>query len=112
MRIDWRQTALVALLGFVGGFAYRYGFDIAEEASLLNYLRSGLHGAGLALVGWMAHLSFVVWPGGRLPLLAALVVKSVLMTAALAAAAVALQLVLYGGIERHWLIDTLPAIVV
>src|ERR671913_221618 len=97
MRIDWRRAALAALFGFISGIAYRHFFDLPEEASLINYARSGIHAAAITLVGWFAHLSFGRWPGGRLPL---------------AVAAALLQGVLYGEwLRLGWLADTLPMIV-
>ena len=113
MRVDWRQAGFVALLGFVAGALYRYGFDPPQEANLGNYVRSGLHGVGLALVGWGINLGLRNWPRIiRLPFLAELVTKSVAMTVGLAVAAVALQSVLYGGIpDRLWLSAALPWIV-
>jgi adenylate cyclase len=112
MRIDWRYAAAAALVGFLGGLVYRHFFDLPEEAIPINYVRSGIHATGLTLVGWFAHLSFSRWPGGRLPLVAELAIKTVMMTAALALAAAALQGVLYGEwLHRHWLVETLPSVV-
>jgi adenylate cyclase len=112
MRIAWRHTAMAALVGFLGGLAFRYAFDAPEEATLLNYVLSGLHGTGLSLVGWFAHLSFGRWPGKRLSLAVELAAKTVVMTAALASAAAVLQVLLYGeGLERRWLAEFLPWIV-
>ena len=113
MRVDWRQAGIIALLGFLAGALYRYGFDPPREANLANYFRSGLHGVGLALVGWGIHLFLLNWPRlVRLPFLAELATKSIAMTIGLAVAAATLQFALYGGIpDQTWLSAGLPRIV-
>ena len=113
MRVDWRQAGIIALLGFLAGALYRYGFDPPREANLANYFRSGLHGVGLALVGWGIHLFLLNWPRlVRLPFLAELATKSIAMTIGLAVAAATLQSALYGGIpDQTWLSAALPRIV-
>src|SRR5258706_465272 len=48
----------LAVFGLVAGGAYRYFADDPSEATLANYLRSGLHGMGLTLSAWAVHLYF------------------------------------------------------
>jgi class 3 adenylate cyclase len=101
------------------GVAYRYLFDPPDERTLPYYLRSCIHAMGLTLAGWGVHLIFAAIPpsplGGvlrRLPLSVEFAIKALAMTAALATAAVGLQLVLYPRpLSRDWLPDQLPRIV-
>jgi hypothetical protein len=51
-------TIVLAGIGFVAGGIYRYFADDPGEATLANYLRSSLHGMGVALSGWAVHLYF------------------------------------------------------
>jgi adenylate cyclase len=44
-----RPTVLLAMIGVLGGIAYRYFIDDPSEATLPYYLRSGLHGMGVTL---------------------------------------------------------------
>ena len=62
VRADWRQVSLIALLGLVGGVLYRHAFDPPQDASLANFIRSALHGVGLALAGWGGHIGLIHWP--------------------------------------------------
>jgi class 3 adenylate cyclase len=113
-------TAAVALGGFLLGLAYRYFADDPSEASLANYLRSALHGTGLAATGWAAHVYFNSRSGfwlRRGPLLAEIGLRAAVMAAAISTVAVALQVTLYGPEYRWplaapWLADELPRIVV
>ena len=117
-RDDIRSIApfvVVALLGLFGGFAYRYFADKAIEATVANYLRSGLHGMGMTLAGWGVHLYFTsrrsAWVSSW-PLLTDLAIRSATMALVLAAVALGLQPVLYGRrIEATWLIADFPRIV-
>ena len=95
------------------GVAYRYLVNDPGEATLANYVRSSLHGAGLALSGWAVHLYFTSrrseWLTNR-PLVIELLVKSVVMAVVAAVVAVALQAALYGQrIETAWLAAEFPA---
>src|SRR3981189_8233 len=58
MRRAINPTIIIALGGLLGGMGYRYFADLAIEATLANYLRSGLHGLGVTLAGWAVHLYF------------------------------------------------------
>jgi class 3 adenylate cyclase len=116
---DMRRSAapwiVLALLGLLAGAAYRYFVNDPAEASLANYLRSGLHGMGLALSGWAVHLYFTSrsseWVR-RWPLVAEIAVQSVVMAIVVATVAMGLQAALYGvRIEAKWLIDDFPRIV-
>jgi len=53
---DMRRLAgpliAVAVAGLVAGAAYRYFWNDPDEATIANYLRSGLHGAVIAVFGW------------------------------------------------------------
>jgi class 3 adenylate cyclase len=105
----------MALIGLLGGFAYRYFADDPGEATLANYLRSGFHGIGLALSGWAVHLYFTSRSSGwlrRWPLVVEIAVQSVVMALVVATVAMGLQVVLYGNrIETAWLITDFPRIV-
>ena len=82
-------TIVLAVTGFLSGLAYRYLFDLPIEASVLNYLRSGLHAMGITLAGWGVHLYFTsrrsAWVS-RWPLLTDLAVRSATMALAIAMA--------------------------
>ena len=58
MRRAITPTLVLAVNGFLVGLAYRYFFDLPIEASVLNYLRSGLHAMGITLAGWGVHRYF------------------------------------------------------
>jgi hypothetical protein len=45
-------TALL-MIGFAVGIAYRFLMDPAAERDPANYLRSGLHGVGVAVTAWV-----------------------------------------------------------
>jgi membrane protease YdiL (CAAX protease family) len=113
---------LVAVIGFAVGIGYRFFVDNAAERELANYLRSGLHGAGIALAGWAVQntlgpeaRSSLGRALRRLPLLRELIVRSLVMT--LVIVGVALQFVLYTEPYRlqwfklEWFTGTLPWII-
>jgi adenylate cyclase len=122
-----RQRGFIAaslLSGFVLGVAYRFLFDLAGERSLANFLRSGLHGVGVALTVWTVQAGFALGaqsrPGAalrRLPLAAEVLVRALAMTAALIVVGFALQFLLYtepyhlNWLTAHWLTTNLPGIV-
>src|SRR5258708_34005606 len=62
MRGDMRRAVapwiVLAAFGLLAGCAVRYFIDKPDEATLANYLRSGIHGMGLTLSGWAVHLYF------------------------------------------------------
>lgn len=74
----WRLAAI----GLLAGSAYRYFVDDPDEATFANYLRSGLHGMGVSLSGWVVHLYFTsrssAWVT-KWPLVIELFIKSVVM---------------------------------
>jgi class 3 adenylate cyclase len=106
---------ILALLGALAGLGYRHYVDDPLEASAANYLRSSVHGAGLALAGWATHLYFTSAGGEwvrRWPLAVEVVVRSVAMAFAVAAIAAGLQVMLYAEpLEAKWLTASFPRIV-
>jgi adenylate cyclase len=115
MRRALRPWIILAVFGLVAGGAYRYFANDASEATLANYLRSGIHGVGLTLSGWAVHLYFTSrnseWVR-RWPLVVEIAVQSVVMAIVVATVAVTLEAALYGHrIEGAWLISHFPRIV-
>lgn len=117
-------AALVATIGFAVGIGYRFFIDNADERELANYLRSGLHGVGIALAGWAVQNT--LGPNARsslgsalrrLPLLRELILRSLVMTLVIVIVGVALQFVLYAEPYRlhwfklDWFTGTLPWII-
>jgi class 3 adenylate cyclase len=105
----------VAFVGLLAGIAYRYLLDDPSEANAANYLRSGVHGMGLALSGWTVHLYFTSqsseWVRRR-PLIVEVAVRSAAMAIVIVAVAVGLQAALYGErIETAWWFAQFPRIV-
>ncbi len=106
---------VLAAFGLLAGCAVRYFIDKPDEASLANFLRSGIHGMGLTLSGWAVHLYFTSrsseWVR-RWPLVVEIIVQSAVMAIVVATVAVALQAALYAHrIEAVWLFDHFPRIV-
>jgi adenylate cyclase len=115
MRRAINPTIVLAVFGFLSGVAYRYFFDLPIEASVPNYLRSGLHAMGITLAGWGVHLFFTsrrsAWVS-RWPLLTDVTLRSLTMGLAITVAILGLQVVLYGQwLEGHWLIGEFPWVV-
>jgi len=115
MRRAMNPAVAIALGSFVAGLAYRYLFDLPIEASVANYLRSGLHGMGTGLAGFGVHLYFTsrrsAWVSNW-PLLTDIAVRSATMALAIAVAIMGLQVVLYSQwLEGHWLIGEFPWVV-
>ena len=117
-------AALVAAIGFAAGIGYRFFIDNADERELANYLRSGVHGVGIALAGWAVQntlgpnaRSSLASALRRLPLLRELIVRSLLMTLVIVIVGVALQFALYAEPYRlrwfklDWFTGTLPWII-
>jgi len=105
---------VMALVGIVIGMAYRAVFDTHDVPSVAMFARSGIHGAGLTLAIWAAHLYFTsrssVWLT-RWPLALELVFRSVAMAVLVAGVATFLQFVLYDErIPRGWFGDDFPRI--
>ena len=122
-----RQAGFIAvslLAGFAVGVALRVMFDPANERTLAFFLRSGIHGAGVALTVWIVQIGFdsgAQSPFGaalrRLPLAGEVLVRALVMTAALVVVGLSLQALLYAEpfhlhwLNRDWLTVTLPRIV-
>ena len=121
-----RPGVLAASLttGFLIGIAYRYFVYDPTPGNLANYVRSGIHGAGLALTARVVQTAFASNTRSslglalrRLPLWGELLVRALVMTAALIVVGVSLQLVLYAeplglhGFTSGWFTSTLPRIV-
>jgi class 3 adenylate cyclase len=108
-----RPALLTALLisGLIFGIAYRFLFNPAAERDLANFVLSGLHGVGIALAAWTVQTGFASTARSsfgaalrRLPILAEVVIRSLVMTAALIIVGVSLQFVLYAGpFGLHWM---------
>jgi class 3 adenylate cyclase len=115
MQRSIRPFIVIALFGLLAGFGYRYFLDPSAGATAENYLRSGVHGMGVALAGWAVHDYFTsrssAWVN-RWPLLADLAIRSAAMALVVAAVALGLQAVLYAQrIEVTWLYTDFPRIV-
>jgi hypothetical protein len=98
MRRLCAQLIIAGVTAFAIGVAYRYAWDDPSEASFANYMRSGVHGMGLAASGLGAHLYFNSRLSGRLrrwPLLAEIALRAVVMAIAVSATAAGLQVALY-----------------
>jgi hypothetical protein len=77
----------VAAVGFVVGIAYRAFIDDATTHEFAHFVRSGLHGVGIAVAGWTVQSGFAANARSsfaaalrRLPMAAEIVVRSVVMT--------------------------------
>jgi hypothetical protein len=118
------SLALSLPAGFAVGIAYRALFDLVDERSLANFLRSGLHGVGIALIIWAVQTGFASGVRSRvglalrrLPLAGEVVVRALVTTAALIVVGLSLQFLLYAEpyhlhwLTRHWLTIELPRIV-
>jgi class 3 adenylate cyclase len=112
------------LSGFAVGVAYRLAFNAPHERDFGNFLRSGLHGVGIALTVWTVLTALDVSArtplGGalrRLPLAAEAVIRALIMTSALVIVGLTLQIILYldryrfRWLTEDWLATTLPGIV-
>jgi class 3 adenylate cyclase len=121
-----RTGLLVAFLmiGFIIGITYRYFMNPPAEGDLANYLRSGLHGVGIALAVWAVQTGFASKARStfgaalkRLPVAGEVLIRSLVMTVALVIVGVSLQFVLYAepfGLRWFtvdWFTTTLPLIV-
>jgi class 3 adenylate cyclase len=108
-------TVVIAVFGMLFGITLRYFVDSPLEATVANYLRSGLHGMGVALAGWATHLYFASrrsdWIS-RWPLPMDLAVRSAAMAVVVALAVLSLEPLLYWHrIQAHWLVEKFPTIV-
>jgi hypothetical protein len=102
---------VILIIGFIVGMGYRLFIDNAAERDFLNFVRSGLIGSGIVFAGWIVQESFAAKAHSsigaalrRLPLLAELLVRSLVMTAAIVIVGISLQTVLYAdSIQLRWL---------
>jgi class 3 adenylate cyclase len=110
--------------GFAVGVAYRFLFDPAVERDLINFVRSGLQGAGVALAVLAVQIVFASGARYRLgstlrglPLPGELVVRAVVMAAVVIVVNLAMQFLLYwqpyhlDWLTPLWLTVTLPRVV-
>ena len=127
VRYAARSPGLLAaflVIGFIVGIAYRFLMNPTDERGLANYLRSGLHGVGIALAAWAVQTGFASTARSsfgaalrRLPVVGEVLIRSLVMTVALVAVGVSLQFVLYAepfGLHWFtvdWFATTLPFIV-
>ena len=114
MRRDVIPLIVVGVVGATAATVWRYLWDDPSEASVANYLRSGVHGLVVAIAGWGCHLYFSSRASGwlrRWPLLTEVGVRAVAMAITVAAVIVGLQMVLYGqALEATWLLANFPGI--
>jgi class 3 adenylate cyclase len=116
---------MILVVGFIVGVGLRFYIDDAAERDLANYVRSGLHGSGVACAAWIVQGFFAAKahsPIGALlrhmPLLAEVLFRSLVMTVVIVIVGLALQVVLYAQSLQlhwftvHWFKTTLPSIVV
>jgi adenylate cyclase len=105
---------VIAVVGFTAATIYRHFFDDPSEASVGNYLRSGLHGMAVALGAWGCHLYFSSVGSGwlrRWPLLAEVGLRAAAMAITVGAFLAGLQPVLYGEpLTATWLSEHFPVI--
>jgi class 3 adenylate cyclase len=115
MRRLLAQSTVVAVTAFTIGVAYRYLWDDPSQANVANYIRSGVHGMGLAASGLGAHLYFNSRLSGQLrrwPFLAEIALRAVVMAIAVSVIAVGLQVVLYDRRPQGtWFFIDIPRIV-
>jgi class 3 adenylate cyclase len=115
MRRSLTSTIVLTLAGFLFGVLFRHRFDPAEEATYVNYLRSGLHGAGVTYAAWTVHVYFTSRSSEwlrRWPLAAELLIRALVMAAVITTVTTVLQVLLYDlRLEAKWLVSDLPKIV-
>jgi len=121
---QWGFLAASLVGGFAVGVVYRVLFDPAAERTFAYFLRSGIHFAGLALVVWIVQTGFASGARSRLgaalrrlPLAGEVVVRALVLTAALIVVGFSTQIALYAEphrldwLTRTWLTVNLPRIV-
>jgi class 3 adenylate cyclase len=127
LRYATRRRGLLAaslLVGFAAGVAYRALIDEPDSRTAANYIRSGLEGVGIAWAGWAVQTGFASGDRSRLgaalrrlPLAGELVVRALVMTAAIIAAGLFCELLLFSearnldALAQVWLTVALPRIV-
>src|SRR5690242_17869589 len=109
------QLAIFAVTAFAIGAGYRYLWNEPSQASVANYLRSGVHAMGLAACGLGAHLYFSAYLSKRLrqwPLVAEIALRAAVMAIAVATVATVLQALLYEERPQStWFFAEFPRIV-
>src|ERR1700729_3828792 len=106
------QLIAVAAVGLAFGMVYRYFLDEPSEASVANYLRSGVHGISVALVAWGVVIYFNLRASRWLrtwPLLAEIALRALVMAITIAAVIAGLEVVIYGRpLTSRWLSSDFP----
>lgn len=114
MRRHLVSTIVMVGVGLLSGYLFRYFFDPPDEANVANYLRSALHGAGIALAGWSVHLYFTSQSSAwvrRWPLVVELLVRSAVMGIVVSTVAIVLEAVVFDHrIGKSWLVGDYPKI--
>jgi adenylate cyclase len=115
MRRLFVQLAIFAVTAFAIGAGYRYLWNEPSQASVANYLRSGVHAMGLAACGLGAHLYFSAYLSKRLrrwPLVAEIALRAAVMAIAVSTVATVLQALLYEERPQStWFFAEFPRIV-
>jgi class 3 adenylate cyclase len=104
-------ASVILVVGFIVGVGLRFSIDDAAERGLANYVRSGLHGSGIAFAAWIVQGFFAVKAHSsigaalrRMPLLAEVLVRSLVMTVVIVIVGISLQIALYAeSLQLHWL---------
>ncbi len=108
------QFIVMAAVFVVFGVLYRYFLDDPGEASLANYLRSGVHAMLVAFAAWGAIVYFNLRASRWLrtwPLAAEIALRAFAMAVTIAAVIAVLQVVIYGRpLAAVWLVGDFPRI--
>jgi len=123
-KLRFGPASAMLVIGFIVGVGLRFFIDDAGERELANYVRSGLHGSGIAFASLIVQEFLAAKPHStigtalrRMPLLGELLVRSLVMTVVIVVVGLALQTVLYADslqlrwLTPHWFKVTLPRIV-
>ena len=101
------QLIALAAVGIAFGVVYRYFLDDPSEASVANYLRSGVHGMSVAFAAWGVVIYFNLRASRWLrtwPLLAEIALRALVMAITIAAVIAGLEVVIYGRpLTSRWL---------
>ena len=108
------QLIALAAVGIAFGVVYRYFLDASNEASVANYLRSGVHGMSVAFAAWGVVIYFNLRASRWLrtwPLLAEIALRALVMAITIAAVIAGLEVVIYGRpLTSRWLSGDFPRI--
>jgi hypothetical protein len=108
------QLIALAAVGIAFGVVYRYFLDDPREASVANYLRSGVHGMSVAFAAWGVVIYFNLRASRWLrtwPLLAEIALRALVMAITIAAVIAGLEVVIYGRpLTSRWLSGDFPRI--